>query len=481
MTGKGHALTQKRYAKPKGTQVWAASQLHQLAHAGPKRMKRTAEVTYGVKIDWSDQSWRQCVACSIARRSGMPKIRKKNITKQGVLPTVALAPTNQLATVDSGVLRGTEFDQAMEHFEQKWLEWRQHVNIPVIAARGPASRFTTLEDHYVFGTLFLDNKDINIRNCPQYGGLNTWLVITDMVSTRVWVLPIQSKKFNGIAWREFVVKHQLHKADLPITCITDGDGAMKPVEEVNNRMGISHVYLPPGAGNHPGEIAVRRAVEGATAAYLQGNIPAKYFTLLGGAVMMVDAYHATTGQARFGKPSMKLTTGYQVYLPDMYPPGTIGFCRPLPSEKNKDGLAVDSIRYQKALLCKLIDWPDTRQPTLYRVLIHATQHLRVTNQIVFLRGVFDTRASDFGTNEDTLGQLVNDLLPTDWAPYAGELNIQPPILPNPEDHIFKPATETTHLMRRQMQNVATSQENYQTHSVKTLEYPYLIRKKMKIR
>ena len=158
--------------------------------------------------------------------------------------------------------------------------------------------------------------------------------------------------------------------------------------------------------------------------------------------MMLDAHHSSTATGREHKPSMELTTGYQVYLPDMYAPGTIGFCRPLPGEKNSNKLAQDSVCYQKALMCKLIDWPDSRQPTLYRVLLHATGQLRITNQIVFLRGVYDARSTDFGTNTNTVETLIDQLLPTTWDPFTSEVHIDGPILTSPEDHLL-PDTSAT--------------------------------------
>lgn len=65
---------------------------------------------------------------------------------------------------------------------------------PMVAARGHSVRLKTPSDHYPFGSLFVDNKTIKIPN--HYGRRNVMFIIVDLVSMRMWVELLESKKNN---------------------------------------------------------------------------------------------------------------------------------------------------------------------------------------------------------------------------------------------------------------------------------------------
>ena len=412
VNNKEFTLTQKRPGTLKKVEEWSVKTLHGLTHSSVKRMRATVTATYGVKVDFTDSTWRNCKPCMIAKRSAMKTTaRTKSTVRQGVTATVRIGSNDE--ETDAGMKREVEFDHLFNQSLRTTFNWMSDVNIPMIAARGHSTRITDISDHYAFGSLFIDNKEITIPG--QYARKQEWLVICDLYSTCVWVYTLTSKANNVTAWRRFIADYQLHRSVLPITCYHDNCGSMTPVRAHNHKVGINDIMIPPGMANHPGELAVAKAIQGATLAFLQGEIPIKYFTLLGDAAMMLDSHMSCTAEGRHNKPAVEIITGYISHLPHMVAPGTICFCRPLPGEKNHPDLAPNKNdnRYQKALLAKLIDWPDRRQPTLYRVLVYATQRLRMTNQVVFLRDVYSIDGYDFGNQLSELETTVNQLLPED--------------------------------------------------------------------
>ena len=427
-------LTTTRPGSKTKVETWTLKQLHELCHASKQRMLLTLKAVEGVRIhDTKDNTWAQCIPCLQAKRTGMSKTRRKPVEKPRMLASVKPGPPTPIPT--AGITREIELDQVFNRCLTDTFNWVKTTNIPMVAARGHSIRMHSIEDSYCFQSLFIDNKDIKLPG--QYAQLKVWLVICDLLSTTVWIYPIRSKQDNVIAWRTFVTEYQLHKSWLPITCFHDNDGSMAAIARYNHKNGINDIGMPPGIGNHPAEQAVNRVIQNATAAYIQGKIPVKFFTLLGNATMMIDSYFACTAAGRHGKPAAELITGYKLYLPLMVAPGTICFCRPLPGEKNSETLAKGSIKYQRALLAKFIDWPDRRVPTTYRVLLYATNELRMTNQVVFLRGTYSLPDHTFAGQFDHVANAMDALLPLDDTPTSTEATVDMSLLPHIEnEHVL---------------------------------------------
>ena len=445
---KSPQIIQPRPTDLRKEENWQAAYLHDICHSSLQKMRKTLGVVDGVKCNLSkDTSWRNCYACSVARRTGHPRLRSKNVVRFSTKPKVTVGPTAS-SLIDAGVLRGTELDAACDVIYNRAFDMRSSIGIsaPMFSARGSSNRFLENADGWAFQTLFCDNKEILVPN--QYGSNKVWFIVTDLFSTRIWVECLTSKKLNVIAWAKFVSQHQLLRSFLPVTLFHDGCGSMLEIARWNNRNGISDIPLPPGMGNHPGEIAVRKVVELTTCAVIHGDIPLKYYCLVGQMVAVLDSFIASTDSRGWRTP-YELTTGFKPNLRNAIPPGTICFVRPKDSEKNSAKLSGPGVpRSQKALLGKVISIPDSRQPKCLLVLIWATGKLRLTTQYACMRGYFSIEDRNgephvWGTPAGDLEDIIGKMLPDSAdEPYNEDVNIDLPIASTPEVHLQQLDTVT---------------------------------------
>ena len=88
-----------------------------------------------------------------------------------------------------------------------------------------------------FEAMFVDNKDYP---CAVRGGAKTALVFIDYFTRCKFKVDVSTKKNNGRAFLQIVVKNGIHKLSYPCRVYSDGCGSMVHVKEAAVKVGIDH-------------------------------------------------------------------------------------------------------------------------------------------------------------------------------------------------------------------------------------------------
>ena len=408
-------LSQSDPSTPTKRVMLTASDMHDLGHASLQRMKRTIMVCDGIRVDFTDTSWRKCFACGISRYQALPKTSRRHSKRNRLLPTsvvTCLGGGSSGILQSHGLLRDVETNSKLYSTFDECLDWRSHIDIPAVMSRGHINRFLSIRDLWPFGVIFADNKILASGAQPAYAnGVKVLLILVDIYSTRKFVYLLRSKADNGLAFRSFIMDYQLQRSRLPSIVFTDKCGSMLGVRSECIRLGLCHMYTPPNEGNHPGEAAIRSVMESAVAMQVHGKIPVRFLPQVCRASAHIDSHLATDKQRDFKSP-IELLTGFRPSLHRLYPPGTICFIRPHKSERHSQRVAIDGIsRFQSCLIAKLLGYPDARTRSICEVLVLATGAIRQTRQIVFVRGVYDLENVLLYGNANVVDRAICNLFP----------------------------------------------------------------------